>query len=182
LYATRATLLSLTQAGKRVAGRRGMRSMPHACGKTTQKARAELPMGGRFFEVKYETLVGSPSTLQQIFAWLGIEEDLSACESAVRACDFDKLQRQSNKSDLPIPSERSPSGFFRKAQVGGWRKELRPGDLAIVEYICRDLMRTLQYTLATDGRRRPLRIDVHDALQRVRESIDWQLQRLLQAV
>jgi hypothetical protein len=33
-----------------------------------------------------------------------------------------------------------------------------------------------------NGRAAPLRLPLHDALQRVRESVDWQLQKLLQKV
>jgi hypothetical protein len=105
--------------------------------------------------------------------------DRAACEAAVAACDFDALRQRQDSGDLPLPGSRSPDGFFRRGETGGWKNDLSAGDVRIIEHICGPLMTELGYARTTHGGGRPLRIAVHDGLQRARESIDWQLQRLL---
>lgn len=141
--------------------------------------RAQRPE--RFLEVRYEELIAQPVTqLQAIHEWLGVATSSEACRAAVAACDFKQLKENANAQALPLPGDRSPKGFFRSGTSGGWMKELRPGAVRVIEHICAPLMDGLGYPRATrTGLGTTLRIRGHDAVQRIRESIDWQLQRLL---
>jgi hypothetical protein len=137
----------------------------------------------RYREVQYEVLRTAPALeLRKILAWLGINESIETCEEAVRACEFGRLQTAANHANLPLPAARSPEGFFRKGKAGGWRDDLAMHDVVIIEYICRELMIDLGYERTTKAARQPLRVVAHDFIARIRESIDWQLERLLRAV
>lgn len=147
-------------------------------------ARAVAARTDRYREVRYEALRAQPvEELAGIVAWLGLDADRERCEAAVRACDLGRLQQERSGRTLPLPGERSPRDFFRRGVVGGWRDDLSRTDLRIVERVCGAVMEEAGYARVT-RRWAPglLRIPLHDAVQRARESIDWQLQRLLRVV
>lgn len=139
---------------------------------------------GRYHEVKYEQLKADPvDQLQAIFAWVGLEVERSGCEAAVAACDFEELKKRKSADDLPLPGSRSPQGFFRKGEAEAWRADLSPTDVRVVEHICGPLMAEFGYERSRKARRRPpFKILAHDGVQRVRESVDWQLARVLMKV
>lgn len=140
-------------------------------------------------EVRYEGLnADAESVLGDVLGWLGLSADREFCRDAVRACELERVRNRARKerdaddssTGLPLPGRRSPEGFFRRGRVGGWREDLSDSDVRIVEHLCADLMDELGYEPLSGGRgRRPIRIPLHDVLQRVREGIDWQLQKLL---
>lgn len=141
--------------------------------------------GGRFLEVKYEELVGDAAgELQRIHEWLGVATDQKSCEAAVAACDFARLKSEGSKAaDLPLPSSQSPTEFFRSGVAGSGLRDLPARQLRLIEHICGELMSELGYQRAVrSGASARLRIATHDALFRVRESCDWQLQRLLRKI
>ena len=132
----------------------------------------------RYREVRYERLKAAPvEELQAILAWLQLPATRAECEEAVAACELSKL-RESDTSRLPVPGEKPLKAFFRSGSAGGWREDLARSDVRIVEHVCAALMDELGYERSSRSRARPLRIPMHDALLRVRESVDWQLQRL----
>jgi hypothetical protein len=138
----------------------------------------------RFLEVKYEALIADGvAQLEAIHRWLGVMSDRSTCEAAVAACDFSKLKEATNTRELPLPGDRSPKDFFRSGSAGTGLRELPRRQLARLEHVCGSLMEELGYRRVTHtGARARARIALHDGVQRVRESIDWQLQRLLRKV
>jgi hypothetical protein len=145
-----------------------------------EQARRVAEPGQQYREVRYESMKADPvGELQGILEWLDLKADRAACEDAVAACDFRELQKTRDSGALPLPSTESPQGFFRRGQAGGWRSELTRSDLRVIEHICGPLMEELGYELSEARRTRPLKITVHDGVQRVRESIDWQLARAL---
>lgn len=138
----------------------------------------------RYREVRYEALLADPvAELEEILAWLDLSGDRAFCEAAVAACDFDRLRRGADGAKIPIPGERSPAGFFRRGTAGAWRTELSRSELRVVERICGATLREIGYEPTLPARRTtPLRITLHDALHRVREAVDWQLQRLVERI
>jgi hypothetical protein len=131
-------------------------------------------------EIRYEDLRADPTGgLASVLTWLGLEHDEAFVEDAVRACDLDRLRASADDESRPVPGGRSPAGFFGKGAVGGWEAILGRGGARRVETVCWDAMRATGYEprLARSGDR-TLRIRAHDALRRVRESVDWQLERL----
>lgn len=147
-------------------------------------ARSVREPSDRYREVRFESLKSDAArTLQGIFDWLGLHADRERCEAAARACELSRLRRNARRARMPVPGERSPAGFFRKGTVGGWRDDLSAADLRVVEFICRETMIDLGYEPVLRERRSPpLALRLHDAIQRVRESVDWQLERLLRRV
>ena len=136
----------------------------------------------RYKEVRYETLrANAVAEVRAIATWLGIEWDAAAIDEAVQACELSRLQKENGESELPLPGAKSPAGFFRKGAVGGWRDDLKRSDVRVVEQICAAFMQVFDYERVTNGRR-SLRIPLHDGIQRVRESVDWQLARLVRSV
>ncbi len=132
-------------------------------------------------EVKYESLrENAASELQSILDWLGIPERRESCERIAAACDIDRLRGGAAAADLPIPGEKNPAGFFRKGKPGGWRDDLTGREVRQIEHICGPTMETAQYA-RTSRAWSPalLGIPLHDGLGRIRESIDWQLARIM---
>lgn len=145
----------------------------------------------RYREVRYETLRESPgSVLSDVLEWLEIPQDEGFCRDAAEACALDRLRKKStspsgeeNSGSMPVPGGRSPKGFFGRGSVGGWKDRIGRRNARSVESVCYGLMKELGYepVLVSSGRRTS-RILLHDAIKRVRESVDWQLQRLLEHV
>ena len=137
----------------------------------------------RYHEVKYEQMVADgPGELQRIHEWLGLQTDAASCAEAVAACDFSKLKEDGNKKNL-LPSAQSPKEFFRSGVPGSGVRDLSAGSVRVIERICGELMDELGYARSgRDGIGARLRIATHDAFFRVRESVDWQLERLLRKV
>lgn len=138
----------------------------------------------RYREIRYEALQRDPAgELHGIAIWLGLGVGVEECVRAVEACELKTLQKSADARRMPLPGEKSPKDFFRKGKVGGWQEDVTPGDVRVIEYLCADHMRELGYEpLSGSWTRRPLRVSVHDGIQRVRESVDWQLARLLARV
>jgi LPS sulfotransferase NodH len=143
---------------------------------------AEIP--SRYYEVQYEQLkADAVRELQSILEWIGVGADPAECAAAVAACDFKELKKRKVSDDLPLPGSQSPQGFFRKGESNGWRDELSNADVRVVEHICGPLMAEFGYERSVKARRSPpFKILAHDGVQRVRESVDWQLARLLMRV
>jgi hypothetical protein len=118
----------------------------------------------------------------ELFAWLGLSADQAFCEQALERCSIKKLNEAAVSSSMPIPGQKNPQGFFRKGKAGTWRSELSGNEVRIVEHVCHDLMVAAGYEPERNGRGAPLRLPIHDGLQRIRESLDWQLQKLLHRI
>lgn len=130
-------------------------------------------------EVRYEALSAAPAReLEAIASWLGLDWDRRECEAVVERHEFSKLKNRKDHRQLAVPAERTPEGFFRRGQAGGWVDDLPRGHVKIVETVCGDLMHELGYEPVTRGRHRG-RIAVHDGLQRFREYVDWGLYKVL---
>lgn len=144
------------------------------------QARQGRDAATRYSEVRYEDLKRDPvGQVDRLYRRLGLEASRSECRMAVESCRLERLQQDGQKSDRPVPGEHSPDGFFRKGQTGGWRDDLSSSTVRLVEFICRDPMVGLGYEPTLTGSTLPrARVRVHDGLQRVREAVDWQLERL----
>ncbi len=140
----------------------------------------------RYMEVRYEHLKRQPEqTLGGVLSWLGLSADEHDVARFVEACRLQRLQKTEEKSaaNWPMPSRKVPAGFFRKGEVGGWRSDLTAAEARIVEAIAGSIMEDAGYERQMNGgTRATARIRLHDTLSRVRESVDWQLQRLLRKV
>jgi len=145
-----------------------------------RRARQVATGDGRYREIRYERVKEDPETeLAGVLEWLGVSTTAAERTRAIEACDFERLKAQPSTPDLPLPSVRAPDGFFRRGESGSWRTDLSRSELRVIEHICGPLMTELGYERVTSGARAPARVLMHDAVHRVRESIDWQLARAL---
>ena len=87
--------------------------------------------------VSYEDLrADTPTHLSAILRWLGIDD--GEAEVAARRLSFEA-----------VPVEQRGAGkFVRKAQPGGWRDDLAPGEQSIVTEICGEYLQQLGYAPA----------------------------------
>lgn len=134
-----------------------------------------------YLEIRYEDLRADPAKhLQSVLDWIGAPMTQGECEEAVQACSLDRMKKRGNGPDLPTPSAKPPPGFFGSGKVGGWEIRMGKAGGKKVESICYDLMVSCGYVpkIAQNGNL-TLRVRIHDLVQRLREAIDWQLQRLL---
>lgn len=144
--------------------------------------------GGRrsdqYREVRYEDLKrDAVEQLERIYDAFGLDADRELCEKAVEACRLSRLKKQEKNQDRPLPGSKSPDGFFRKGETGGWQQELSSSAVRMVEQVCGETMDEYGYDRIFSSRLGTrLRVGMHDAVRRVRESLDWQLQRLLRWV
>jgi len=140
--------------------------------------------GPGYREVRYEDMRADPvAELHGIAEWLGLSWSAEDRAAAVAACDLPRLQKNASGANLPVPGEQSPSGFFGKGGVGSFKQDLSRSEVRIIEHICREAMDRLGYHCVGGGMRRgAIRVRAHDAVNRVRESIDWQLTKLLRHV
>lgn len=140
--------------------------------------------GQLYSEIRYEDLKqDAAAAVQGIYRWLELRSDDELCERAAEACRLNRLQVAADGEERPLPGEDSPDGFFRKGEAGGWKDDLSRDQVRVVEHICRDLMLDLGYEPSETARLRPAaRIALHDGLQRIREAVDWQLERVIRRV
>lgn len=144
-------------------------------------ARAAAEVTSRYLEVRYEDLRADPAKgLSKILEGLRIEHTREECVHAAEACDLDRLRSGSDTTDRPTPGGQSPTGFFGKGRVGSWEARLGKRTTRIVEWICAEEMREAGYEPSfSRSKRTTASIRLHDLIARSRESIDWQLQKLL---
>jgi hypothetical protein len=89
----------------------------------------------RYLQVRYEDLQKSgPEELAGILSWLGLEADREFCARAVAASTKEKVRSVKN----------FPTDFVRSGDAG-WRHELSPRDVRIIEHLAGDLMAQLGY-------------------------------------
>jgi hypothetical protein len=106
---------------------------------------AEVPVA----LVRYEDLSSDPvAVFSRVLAFLGLEFDPSEVGLAVRRADFAELQRQEREKDF---KERrwGQSAFFRRGQVGDWRRHLSPEQVGAIERAHGAVMDRLGYQRIT---------------------------------
>lgn len=94
----------------------------------------------RYHEVHYEALRREPAKgLAAILRWLELPHDEALCAAAVAACSLERLRK----------ADHAPKGFFRKGEVSGWKAEMRPREVRLLEHVAGPLMRELGYEPVT---------------------------------
>jgi len=133
----------------------------------------------RYYEVRYEDLLSDGGkTLENIFAWLELPQDLEFCRAALDACCMDRMQQGGKHIRGYEMLRRTQPGFLRKGRPDGWNEELSSTAIATVEYVAGDLMQKCGYSLSTMkiGSKAKLRVRIHSVLDsiepRIRRTID----------
>lgn len=113
----------------------------------------------RYMEVRYEDLLAEGARrLAAVFDWMGLPADAGLCERAVDAASIDRM-----RSELS-----APPGFFRSGRAQGWREELSPWHVRVIEHLAGDRMERFGYHCSRpETGRVPARLRLTDSLARV---------------
>ena len=102
--------------------------------------RAKIPVRA----VKYETLKSNPRrAFRIILEWFNIPYDASRFDDALRFSDFENLQKLEERKGFK--ESRGREGFFRKAEIGGWKNSLTFSQSVQIKADHGDIMARLGY-------------------------------------
>lgn len=130
-------------------------------------------------EVRYEALLSDTAAeYRGLLEWLGLPAEEGFVARAVEACSMDQL-RSKGAANVPAALTREPPGFYRKGASEGWRDELSPKDIRLIEHVARADMAKLGYAFDTPSPdQRPWRLGYFNFLNRLREFANARLQRM----
>jgi len=170
----RGTAASLMAAGRSWARRWAPRKAEKAALEWVRMVEHGLRIpGDRCLEVRYEALHrDGPGTLAAVLRWLGLEFEEGFPAGAVEACEIEKLREGRGDPEAPFDTRRQPQGFYRRGEADGWRDELAPYEIRVVEYVAGPLMDRLGYERSrSDSRRIPWRLALRRAHRRLRAAL-----------
>lgn len=128
----------------------------------------------RFREVRYEDLSGSQGAdvLGRLYAWLGLPAGPELAAAALEACEITRLREGGKEVRAYESVKPQDSVFFRKGMTDGWKQELAPKDIEVIEYAAGALMHEYGYSpyRPTKGKR-PFRVVVGDLIDRVESGV-----------
>ena len=130
----------------------------------------------RYREVRYEDLLSSagPEVLEGLFSWLDLPADREFSQAALTACQIDRLRQGGHGVRAYESLKRTQANFFRRGQADGWKSDLPPGAIAIVEYINRDLLTQCGYScFSAIGTRptKPVRLAAYETIEKVERRV-----------
>lgn len=95
--------------------------------------------------LRYEAMLGDPSgSLAAAAKQLGMSPDTATVARAALATRFDRLRAEEDRvgfRERPMAAAR----FFRRGLAGGWREELSPAQIAVIERAHGPMMTRLGY-------------------------------------
>ncbi|HUB97166.1 MAG TPA: sulfotransferase [Stellaceae bacterium] len=159
--------------------------------KCVEEARAMRAATSRYLEIRYEDLVdnGIP-TLRQVFRWMEIDEPEPECARILEANRIDNLRNQSGDgtSDFvrrlrELYGGGGTSGFFRRGEVDGWRQDLTPRQVQLIERMTGKIAVELGYEPTPNAAFDANRVIVACMLaaERIRSGLKWRVKRLVDA-
>lgn len=136
-------------------------------------ARELRDSGDGYHEVFYEKIHAEPqSELERLHRWMGLDTDPELVERSIAASRIDKLRANA----------KAPTGFFRRGSAGGWRDELSPSEIKVIEHEAGDEMEAWGYELCYPRlAKKPLRLRSYEAVSRlVRRKRGGRVMRLVE--
>lgn len=102
--------------------------------------------------IRYEDMqADTAGTLRRALAFAGRAASDDEIRRAVAFADFTQLRQQElDKGFREAPRPHAGGNFFRRGEVGSWRDELSPEQIARIEAEHAPMMRRLGYTLSCD--------------------------------
>jgi len=132
----------------------------------------------RYYEIRYEDLLSDGAkTLENLFAWFELPQDLAFCQSALDACAINMMQEGGKRIRGYESLKRTPAGFVRKGRSDAWKEELSSTAVATVEYVTGDLMQQCGYSLSAGkiGSGVKARVATHSMLNYVEPRVLWRV-------
>lgn len=143
-----------------------------------KSGRAIAGLTDRFRELRYEDLrsESGPQLLVDLLAWLDLPGDLDFAARAFEACRIDRL-REGGRDVRGFDVLKRGGDFFRKGAAEGWKDDLSPAEVEVVEYIAAELMREYGYRLERPVQKKPLRLGLAELVDRtdgrLRRYLEW---------
>jgi hypothetical protein len=98
-----------------------------------------------YMEVSYEDFFADgQQTLRSVFAWMGVERTPAECDDILKRHSIEKLQSGAVPG-TPWNLAAEPQGFIRSGVAQGWRNELSPHQVYLVEAMTKDVMPMFGY-------------------------------------
>ncbi len=102
--------------------------------------------GRAYMEIRYEDLHADTFRhALEIFRFIGAPEDPEMVRAAMEAASFERLSGGRKRG------ERDATSHYRRGEVGGWRDEMTPEEIAIAERNAGALMTAIGYELSGGG-------------------------------
>jgi hypothetical protein len=99
-------------------------------------------LGPQRIELRYEDMTADPEgSVARVLAAL----DLDPLPYDHEAFSISTLKKGKPEADSRDPRWENRENFFRRGTVDGWKSDLGPGDIAVIEALCGDLMAQLGY-------------------------------------
>ncbi|MGF1641272.1 MAG: sulfotransferase domain-containing protein [Rhodospirillales bacterium] len=100
--------------------------------------------------MRYEDMTRSPTrTFGGVLDFLKVARDRERLKRAIRHSSFNVLSGQERQSGF-VERSRTAERFFRKGEVGGWRRELTPAQVDFIVQHHREAMTSMGY-LSAEG-------------------------------
>lgn len=134
--------------------------------------------GIRYYQVTYESLMAEPvRNLSQLFRFLQLSESEEACAKYVAQCRKDRLH-EGTAAGQPWDTGKEPPGFFGKAEMDGWKVELRSSEVALIEDLTFPFAEQFGYRRTRSPRRFHIRAGARSLMDRLAEGLAWRYSRL----
>jgi hypothetical protein len=136
---------------------------------------------GNFRELRFEDLKGERAAeiLHSLFAWLDLPADSQFVSDALKSCLIENVRERGEGIRCYSHLKSHDPDSLRKGVVDSWREELSLRQIAIVEYITKDLMKAYGYESALkNGSAKPFRLVLAELFDRV----DWRTRASLEKV
>ncbi|WP_420562690.1 sulfotransferase family protein [Thalassobaculum sp.] len=99
-----------------------------------------------FMEIRYEDLhADTLGRAAEIFRFIGVSDAAADVAQATEASSFERLSGGRRQGEV------DPASHYRRGEVGGWRDELTPEEVAAAEQAAGRMMASLGYEVSPEG-------------------------------
>lgn len=102
--------------------------------------------GRPYLEIRYEDLhADTPGHATEIFRFIGVSDDPADVTASTEASSFERLSGGRRQGEVDAASH------YRRGEVGGWRDEMTPQEIAAAERAAGRMMASLGYEVSPEG-------------------------------
>ena len=105
-----------------------------------------VAQGRPFMEIRYEDLhADTLGRAAEIFRFIGVSDAPADVRAATEASSFERLSGGRRQGQV------DPNSHYRRGEVGGWRDEMSPEEIAAAERSAGRMMASLGYDVSPEG-------------------------------
>ena len=106
----------------------------------------EVAKGLSYMEIRYEDLhADTPGRAAELFRFIGVSDAAADVTTATEAASFERLSGGRRQGEV------DPASHYRRGEVGGWRDEMTPEEVAAAERAAGQMMASLGYAVTPEG-------------------------------